>query len=381
MKKILLLATLISMLCGTTRAAENSDPFSFTSGNTTFKFGGFVLVTTGAYLEGSTTGNNFPVYSIPTTDSPYDESRFLIDASCSRMYIDVTQKTESVGDIRFYMEGDFVGSGYVIRLRQAHLTVKNILFGQTWSLMTDPAANTPTVDIQGVTSRTFFRTPMIAYHNSICGNLSYGLSAEFPSVSMTAQDDLKQALNNMPDFLGYLQTKGSMGHLRATAVWRTMSYSYVPTTSVEHLNGWGVQLSGSLKATSALTLYGQGIVGEGIARYINDLSAQSLDLVESYTSDYDMATLPMNGFSLGFRVQLTDEYAFASSYSQTNITEDGDYITDSSYKRGDYLSTVLFYYPAPNLSFGLEYLYGRRQNYDNTQGEAQRLNLMARYAF
>lgn len=367
-------------LCSTATFASDDS----SSGTTSLKVGGFALVNMGSYLDGTTTtGDDFPPSSIPTSSlSAYDESRYILDVSTTRLYMDLTHTSQSLGDVKFYVEGDFRGTGYAFRLRQANIQLKNFTIGQTWSIFTDLAANAPTVDIQGVNSRTFFRSPQVSYHNTIKGNLSFAASIERPSVSITSTSGyLKDVIESVPDFLAYIQTKGSAGHLRIGGVWRTMKYSDYENEAVETNNGWGVQASGTLNASKGLTFYGQGIYGKGIGMYINDLASQSMDMVESYDNDGDVAALGMYGLSLGTKVRLTEKMDFCASYSQVNIDETEGFTSSSMYKQGRYIEGTVLYYPSKNITLGAEYLYGSREDFDGAKGTAQRVNIMIKYTF
>lgn len=385
MKKYLLLTALLlsfsfNALCAD---GEYKDPFSFTKGNTSVKVGGFVWVTLGTYLEGTTTvGDDFPSSSIPTSSTnDYSDSRLILDPSATRLYLDFVQKTEALGDIKVYIEGDFRGVSNAFRLRQAYVKFKGLTIGQTWNIMTDMAANAPTVDIQGIPSRTFFRDAQIAYNYNFNNIWSMAASIDFPSVSITADNYSNQAISRVPDAVMYVQAKGSLGHIRASGVWRTMNYSDELTNSTQTQNGWGVQLSGSLKAAKSLTFYGQGIYGEGIGRYINDLATLSVDLVESNSTQYLFSTLPMSGFSVGANLDLSKKMSLSSCYSQVNVDSKDDFGSEDMYTKGEYLSVAYFYVPLRNLTFGAEYLYGLRKDFGGDKGKAQRLNLYTKFTF
>ena len=67
----------------------------------------------------------------------------------------------------------------------------------------------------------------------------------------------------------------------------------------------GVQLSGSVKPVSFMTLYVQGQYGEGIARYISDLAVLNVDLLPDSNEAGVMKTIPMCGISCGLRVDFS----------------------------------------------------------------------------
>ncbi|MFR9660395.1 MAG: hypothetical protein SNG04_08330, partial [Rikenellaceae bacterium] len=110
MIKRLVKATITTLFVASTLAVtaadnNNSDPFSFTKGNTSVKVGGFATLTTGSYLSGSNGSNNdFLPSAIPTVTPLSDESRLIFDPSSTRLNLSVTQSTEKIGDIKLYVE-------------------------------------------------------------------------------------------------------------------------------------------------------------------------------------------------------------------------------------------------------------------------------------
>ncbi|MFR9619665.1 MAG: porin [Rikenellaceae bacterium] len=371
---ILILATLTL----TTYGAESNDPLTFTSGNTTFKFGGFINLTIGKYLDGATTtGKDFPSSAISMTPSADDLNRLQFDPSSTRLSFQLIQSTQSVGDIKLYVETDFRGTSNTLVLRIATAELMGFTIGQTWSNMTDLAATAPTVDLPGANSRTFFRTPQIAYRHNISECFTLGAAIESPVYNLA---DATTPEISTPDFILLAQTKGKIGHLKAAAVWRTIPYLY--NDNVEHQNGWGVQLSGSLKAAKPLTLYSQAIYGQNISKYINDLSLLSYDLLET-TNSAKRLSAPMYGASVGAKGVITEKWSVATNISKAQIDIDESYAgnIDDTYKIATYLSVATFYYPIKKLMLGLEYLNGTRKNYDGSKGDAQRMNLIFRYSF
>ncbi len=376
-----LLIVLTTLSRGYSAESPNKDPLSFQSGNTKIKLGGFVTLTTATYLEGATTsGDDFPVSKIATDPSPLDENRLIIDPTSTRLSLRITQSTEALGDVNMYVEGDFRGSGNTIRLRIATLDFKGFLVGQTWSNMVDLASQATTIDIQGVNSRTFFRTAMVAYSRELTKGFKAGVSLEYPYFGYTSFDgNIETPIASTPDCVIYLQSKGGLGHIKAAAVARSLPY--LDRGNIEHRGGWGAQLSGSLNASKALTLYSQAIYGVNISKYINDLASLSYDLIED-ASRGEMLSTPMSSASFGAKLKLGEKYALVSSVSRAMLSIDDD-ITPSgdTYKWGQYISGSAFYYPTKKMIIGVEYLNGLRVSYSGEQASAQRLNMMVRYLF
>ncbi len=380
MKKFFSTVALITLWCASYGAEvkRSEDPLTFAKGNTSVKIGGFVTLTMGSYIEGATTsGNDFPVNLINMNPSQTDEHRLVLDPTSTRLYIDASQKSETLGDVRLYVEGDFRGSGNTLFLRVATIEMKGFTIGQTWSLMTDAKSIAPTIDISGANSRTFFRTQMVAYRHKFNKGANLGVSLEYPTIKYTSsstQPDIR-----IPDAVAYLDKSGDLGYIKVAGVWRTIQYSY--EDGVETTNGWGIRLSGSLNMTDRLTLSSQGVYGKSICKFINDFTTQGYDIIEdSDGTIYDKT--PMYGIMGSAKYKFSDKLSLGANYSKAYVDIDDSYsAVADTYKSGQYISTTLFYYPVKNLILGMEYLNGHRKNFDGAFERSQRVNTMVRYLF
>lgn len=353
-------------------------PFLYEKENTTIKFGGHVRVNTFADFGGLVANNDFRNAIINVPDSWDNKSRFNIDPSHTRLSVKAVQKTENAGDIEFYIETDFRGTGNVIRLRQAYFAFKGFVLGQTWSFMNDLASQAPTVDIQAANSRTFYRTPLLGYKVDLDKNISIGISIELPSVKMTTQPGIKQVDQTFPDIPAFVQFKGESGHIKLTGVVRPMDYGVIGTEKIETEVGLGTQLSGSINATKYITLYSQAIYGKGIAKYINDLSLLNVDLVPGKNVTTQQA-VNMYGISVGAKGTLSKNTYCAATVSNAGFVNKDDYYSAKEYFTGSYISASLFWTGIKNMTIAGEYIYGTRKNMNNLKGNANRVQLLFMY--
>ncbi len=380
MKKTLLSIVLVVLL-PTLIFSQSKSPFLIESGNSTIKIGGFVRAVALQDFNGSVPSYDF-VNSTMSAPNSWDlNSRNSIDASASRLSMRYTHKTEKLGNIELYIETDFRGASDAFRIRHAYVTFKGFIFGQTWSFMTDTPANAPTIDIQNVNSRTFFRTPLVGYVGNLGKGWSVGIALELPRTKITTATGIKSVNQRVPDLPAYIQYKGSRGHIKLTGAIRSLEYGATNTQMIQRETGLGVQLSGTFKPVKALTLYSQGIYGEGIARYINDLAAMSLDLVPSPLGG--LMKLPMYGVSLGAKLDLSGSVYATSTYSVAGLKENiGLYSgKDNDYFSGSYFSSTLFWTPYKNLTMAWEYIHGTRKNFNSVKGAANRAQFMVMYSF
>lgn len=146
------------------------------------------------------------------------------------------------------------------------------------------------------------------------------------------------------------------------------------------LFGWGVQLSGTIKAWEWLRFYMNGVYGKGITPYIQDLTGSGLDLVPD-SSGEAISALKMWGWQAAARINLSPRCWLSGGYSMVQVDHDDSFTTGDMYHQGRYIFGNVFYALTPRCSIGAEYLYGSRKNMDSLKGHANRINLQVCYHF
>ncbi|MFI3318292.1 MAG: DcaP family trimeric outer membrane transporter [Rikenellaceae bacterium] len=402
MRKLATLAALL-LLSVTTFAAnksEKSDPLSWSAGNTSAKIGGFVHVVTSVDFGGAIDNEDFiPAYA-PVQEKWQSMNQFDITPSYSQLNLSVTQKSEKLGDIKGYVEIDFRGVGStVVRLRHAYLTFMGFIAGQTNSRAMDIAASVATIDVQGTNLRTLIRTPLISYEYAAKSGFSTAVSLECPamlgftgdyfysaiddnSLASSLAANLGTATQSTPDMILYLQQRFSNGHIRIGGIYRNLRYHDLVESTVRRETGYAVQMSGSVNIAKPVKIVAQGIYGVGVARYINDLARIATDLLPDKNNPGQMVALPMYGGAVGITAKLSEKLLLTGNYSIAYL-ERGDENTyyPLLYNHGDYVSASLFYSCMKNLTFGAEYLFGSHTTLDDSYAQANRAQVMVKYAF
>ncbi len=376
MKK-LLLSTLAIVAIATSAMAQN-DSFEWKVGdNTKIKLGGYVRFNVNYDFDGyAGEANDFQPVKIANADWT-DENYLNFDPTASRFSLEINQETKEIGNVKVFVEADFRNTSNAVRLRQAYIELCGFTAGYAWSFMSDLPSNAPTVDIMGVNSRTFLRTMLVGYRHNFSKELSGGIALEVPTLTtyyLTKYTAVNQTVPNIPI---YLQYKGAMGHIKGAVVFRTLQYGVSFDQERTSSIGWGTQLSGSLAASSSVKLFGQAIYGKGINNYINDLSSLSINLMSE--DNMTMSATPMGGASAGVSAKLSKKWSAAVSGSIVQNFGDEVYFEDN-YHSGTYISTALFYAPAPRVTLGAEWLNGSRKDFGDIDATtAQRFSLMVKY--
>jgi len=319
-----------------------------------------------------------------------------VSAQQTRLNWEYREQTKP-GEIRAFIEGDFQGTNETFRLRHAFGQFRTILAGKTWSTFMDIDAQPEEVDVEGINGQVLRRQSQIRWFPQFGENYNLKLSLEDPATDIynaQAQKgpfDLVASLNKMP--LGPL----GRWNYRVGVVFRELraidsesaSEDDLPTKST---TGWGITTGGR----QPMTRWGEDdfilwqlTYGEGIGRYINDLSSvgggdavfdpagklHALPVFSGYVSY--MHRWPMTrGFLKTWPGVLRSSFTF----SWVNINN-YEFQEDTAYDKTLRASMNLMYNPTRHIQGGIELLWGERTNKDGSKGKASQVQFAMRYLF
>ncbi|MEG0807553.1 MAG: DcaP family trimeric outer membrane transporter [Alistipes sp.] len=365
--------------------------FIFATRNNKFSFsiGGFVTLRTAYDFEGSVSGGlDFVPYNIPVPGTFDTKQRLSMDATTSRINLKAITNTRALGRVVIFMDMDFRGGGessYTARLRTAYVTFKGLTIGRDVTTFCDLQAAPATIDFQGPNAYNFNFTPMIRYEVPFAHHhMTFGVAAELPGVSGTYDEHFASMPQRMPDFPMYLQYAWGAkrdSHIRLSGVVRNMYMRNLRTDKDTSLLGWGAQMSGTIKFCRWFQLFMNGVYGEGITPYIQDLTGSGLDFTPNPANAEQIQTMPMWGYQAAGQFNLSPRLFLSGGYSSVYVEQKhGAYSTDE-YKQGKYIFGNIFYSLTPRCQIAAEYLYGTRQNMDKVENHANRVNVMLQYNF
>ena len=327
-------------------------------------------------------------YNIPMTLTPADDQEIRMDASTSRIFIRGIANTKKLGQVHIFMDMDFRGGAmgsYTPRIRSGYAQMLGFTIGRDVSTFCDLTAAPTTIDFQGPNAYNFRFATMIRYEHSFIDNhLKVGAAAEMPSVSGTYGETLMAIPQRVPDFPVYLQYswgKNRDSHIRASAVFRDMYLYNKARSSEDDLFGWGVQFSGNIHITKYLELFMNGVYGEGVTRYINDLMGSGLDFTPRPNDPTRVQATPMYGWQAAAQINILPNLFVSGGYSTVSVLKKNGTYSDSMYKQGQYIFGNVFWNLTPRFVLAAEYLYGSRKNMDGNKAHSNRINLLAKYSF
>lgn len=370
--------------------AHFSDPsaprflFLDREGKVAFGIGGYVKGTLSYDFDGAIDdGPNFTTFDIPVPANPALRSQFGASANHTTIFMQLVGTTEHFGNYQVYVQTNFSGdgnTGYGLKLKQAYMSLGYVTAGLTRSTFVDGAAGTPTIDDEGPSGEMSAKNILLQYRPQFSRHWSAAISIENPHATYTLSTTAEAIKQRVPDIPAYVQYTwlGGRSHVRFSALLRNLSYRDLKSARNKFVTGWAAQISGILGFGSRGTIFYQGAVGQGYARYINDLAGNGFDLIPD--ADGTLRAPTMMNFEVGVRYNLTPAAFLAASYSQARLYGQQTLGADA-YRYTQYVSASAFYDIVSDLRIGLEYLYGNRADMNRVHGHANRINAMLQYSF
>lgn len=349
-------------------------------GNFALGIGGYVRTVASYDMDGIVDNIDFIPALIPNS-SPLN-NQFQLGASTANLFVKLVGNNDLLGDFIVHTEGNFRGSDNTFKLRQAYISFSGLTIGYTYGGFMDASAMPATIDFQGPNGATFYRATQLAYTYKGLQNFQFNASVEMPSVNASA-NGFDTERQRMPNFTAYAQYNwDNNSHLRIGGILRNMTYTSTFGDNPSDATGYGVQASTNW-GIGPCRLFGQFTYGKGIAHYFNDLGELNVDLVPRPDHAGRMQTLPMMGWYAGLQYNITPALFLSGTYSHSRLySEDGYSSTvPDSYRYGQYVAANLFWNVADNMQIGAEYLHGWRTNFNDSDHQANRINLLAKYSF
>lgn len=351
--------------------------------------GGYINLRVGYEFEGAVDNIDFVPADIPIGQNYATSQALMMDATTSRLYLKAIGNTERLGRVVVFVDADFRGGSqgsYTPRIRSAYVSMLGLTVGRDVTTFCDLNAAADMIDFQGPNAYNFRFATMLRYEVAFAkDHMKFGIAAEMPSVSGTYNDRYQPLSQRMPDFPMYLQVmwgRNRQSHFRASGVLRNMYMQDMTTNKRTSLFGWGVQASGKIDLGRWFDIYFNGVYGEGISPYIQDLEGLGLDFAPDPSNPDKMQTMPMWGWQASGQINLIpSKLSMSGGYSMVRVEKKHGYISEDEYRQGQYIFGNIFYHITPRLKIAAEYLYGTHKNMAAEKSHANRVNIMAQYNF
>lgn len=330
-------------------------------------------------------GSDFKTYNIQIPKNPADMRRLGYTMSNTGLFFTLLGQNRLLGEYKAYVQGDFGGYNNVgFRLKKAYFSFRDWTVGYAKSTFCDPAAEPPVLDGQGPSGELSKTNVLVRWLHTSRRGLVYGGSLEFstnhPDISPGSGTEM--CTQYLPDAAALLQYQwdGGKSHVRLSGLLRGITYR----DSIEQRNytivGWGLQASAVAKITRPITMYGIVTYGRGHSSYSSDLSIGNYDLVADPDRRGRLYAPPMLGVTWGatyfFRPNIYATVALGElRYLPTKRVD------DSEYKYGLYGAVNCQWEITSRMACGIEYICGKRSNFNGDHANVNRINIMAQLSF
>lgn len=272
---------------------------------------------------------------------------------------------------------DRISNSYEPRIRHAFIKYNNWLIGQTWSTFQDVRTLPETLDFIGATDGTIFaRQTQIRYTQ---GNFEIAL--ENPETTVTpfgggariVSDD-----SSVPDLAARYTYKADWGHVAVAGLLRQLTYvnNQAGADIDTSQTSYGVSLTAKINVGKDDVRI-MANMGSGLGRYLalNAVNGAVLN------SNNELVAIDSSGFSIAYR-HLWDEQ-WRSNFTYSIFQADNDLaLTGASAIKQTYSARAnLLYSPSSELTFGAEYAFAKKELENGLDGDMNRLQFSAKYAF
>lgn len=353
-------------------------------GNLAFGVGGQIKLKGYFDWNGSIPSPGFAPYDIPIPKNPAQLRNLAATASGTGLFFTLLGSNRLMGDFMAYFQADFAGyKDRGFRIKKAYLTFRDWTAGYATTTFEDTKAEPSTVDgsgPNGINSRTNI---LVRYSKMFRRHWSVAASIEFPTQSIMTDGVSTEPCNTyIPDFAAFVQYQWESGasHIRISGLLRTLSYRDLIAQQNHNITGWALQLSTVIKIAPNFNFFGIASTGRGHASYTTDLGNGNFDLIPD-TTQPGLLYAPMSvGYVAGvqyyFTKKIFSDIAFSEQRYYPRHAAEG-----TQYQYGLYVAANLFWDITPRLELGIEYLYGKRNDFDGLHGSADRIMAMLMFSF
>jgi len=354
-------------VASTAKPAAPKSPTTFTSGDWTFKIGGFVKLDLIHDFNAIGSTDTFNVRTIPVDGSQGTDTR--MHARETRLSLSMTGPVNG-HELKLVIEGDFFGDKNAVRLRHAYAQYGHWLVGQTWSTFMDEDNIPNTIDFETPLAAPFVRQALVRYTTNLSKHTQLAFGVEDPDPEVVGPRGVAgRAEKSLPDFTGRFRWNNSRGHIQLSGF---LSQTRFRPTKGEPTDVmiYGGLASARFRVFTRDLIYAQASYGPGLGRYRSDISAAP------DTSNH-LQAVKVAAATIGYEHYWTPRWSSNFVASPAWIINDD--LGPTFNKRFDYLAANLRYWFLEKMGWvGVEYLYGRRQLSNSTSGSANRLQLAVR---
>lgn len=372
--------------CGLLIVVSTSTPAAAEESKLTF--GGYVKFdamfseySAGAPADGSVLRDFHLPGAIPVGGTSSDSSTDF-HAKESRFNVAFERQTDDDHRLKAFFEVDFllsaagderVSNSYNPRLRHAYVSFDRWLFGQTWSTFMIVVLPEDLDFVGASDGTTFRRGPQIRLTHGAwqfaLENPETTITPNGGGTRITADDSL------LPDLVVRYNRSRDHGTISIAGIVRRLELDQALGDATE--TGWGVSLGGRWRAAADDELIFQFTTGSGLGRHL------ALNTANAAVIDAGGALQPIDssaGF-VGLRHAWSDRWRSNLNVSAFRADQQPALTGPAATERARSVSINALYSPVPQLTLGAEYMHAEREIVSGADGDLDRIQFSAKYAF
>jgi len=300
----------------------------------------------------------------------------------TRLTLDFRIPSTTLGDVRFYVEGDLFGTNATTpRLRHAYAQVKNFLVGQTFSNFMDPDGFPDTLDFQGPNGMVNLRNPQLRYGFALTPSTTFYLSVEKASSDVLFTTPQFTDKPNSPASDGALRLRQEFerGHFQLAGIFRSIG-AFLPNGKSDAVFGWGLNASTGVRTFGKDDVVFAVAAGHGISRYIQDTSGLGIDAEPASAANPHLEATPAVGVEAAYQHFWIKALRSSVVYSYAAVNN-SDLAAPTTFNHSTYTAANVIWNPLGSLNIGAEFLYGWVMEQNHLTANAPRIQFSAKYSF
>lgn len=259
--------------------------------------------------------------------------------------------------------------------------------GQTFSNFMDIDVFPSTIDYWGPNGMVFVRNPQLRITPWSQDGMGLAFSLEAPNsaldtgkISEVAPEfgDGFTGWNRLPDLTAAFRLDRDWGHIKAAGILRQVGYQNTLSADGDPSGtktGYGLNLTGTLKVFGKDQINGGLVWGEAIASYMND---GGVDLAPG--AGLRAEAVQSFGWLAYYNHWWTDQWSSAIGYSQHKQDNTAGQL-GTAFHTGSYGNVNVLYYPAKNVTTGLEFVWGELEQKSGQSATDYRLQFSTKVTF
>jgi opacity protein-like surface antigen len=302
-----------------------------------------------------------------------------------------------LGQLKTIFEFEMFGTGVdtgqtTLRLRHAYGELGKFGAGQYWSPFMDIDIFPNSLEYWGPNGMAFFRNVQIRYM-PIQGKTRLTIALERPGASADQgvygqRIELKgvNARFPLPDLSAEYRQATGFGYIELAGILRKINWKDQNGDSLNLTGGtvgWGLNLSTNVNLGKSNLFKGQVVYGQGIENYMND-APEDVAIRNNFSNPAKPikgVPLPILGIVAFLDHTWSKRFTSSIGYSHVQIYNTSGQ-SNSAFRQGQYALVNLLYYPTDNVMAGIEYQWGRRQNFrDGFEYSISKVQVSLKYKF